>query len=76
MFFPILASILPLLSAFSAFLRPMTGKRQPDAKSAQAIKRHKKRTTRITRTGLSKNNVTLIVLNHAKTAIGPKKIIT
>ena len=46
MFFPILASILPLLSAFSAFLRPMTGKRQPDAKSAQAIKRHKKRTTR------------------------------
>ena len=36
----------------------------------------KKRTTRITRTGLSKNNVTLIVLNHAKTAIGPKKIIT
>ena len=38
--------------------------------------RQKKRTTRITRTGLSKNNVTLIVLNHAKTAIGPKKIIT
>ena len=35
--------------------------------------RQKKRTTRITRTGLSKNNVTLIVLNHAKTAIGPKK---
>ena len=32
----------------------------------------KKRTTRITRTGLSKNNVTLIILNHAKTAIGPK----
>ena len=34
--------------------------------------RQKKRTTRITRTGLSKNNVTLIILNHAKTAIGPK----
>lgn len=32
----------------------------------------KKRTTRITRTGLSKNNVTLIILNHAKTAFGPK----
>lgn len=32
----------------------------------------KKRATRITRTGLSKNNVTLIILNHAKTAIGPK----
>ena len=35
-------------------------------------KGQKKRTTRITRTGLSKNNVTLIILNHAKTAIGPK----
>ena len=34
--------------------------------------RKKKRTTRITRTGLSKNNVTLIILNHAKTAISPK----
>ena len=34
--------------------------------------RQKKRTTRITRTDLSKNNVTLIILNHAKTAIGPK----
>ena len=32
----------------------------------------KKRTTRITRTGLSKNNVTLIILNYAKTAIVSK----
>ena len=32
----------------------------------------KKRTTRITRTGLSKNNVTLIILNYAKTAIASK----